>query len=71
MVILQVFNFSNNPHCTGNMLHALCIKVGAGVILTNNVDVPDSLTNGAMGTVTNIVMKKRIALKQSLQSLIT
>ena len=47
--------FSTNPNETGNLLGVLQVKVGACVMLTTNVDVTDGLTNGAMGTVTNVV----------------
>ena len=47
--------FSTNPNETGNLLGVLQVKLGACVILTTNVDVTDGLTNGAMGTVTNVV----------------
>ena len=49
--------FSDNPNKTGNLLDVLKIKVGARVMLTTNVDVTDGLTNGAMGTVTTLVLK--------------
>ena len=39
---------------TGNLHKNLVIKVGARVFLTNNVDVPDGLTNGVFGTVQHI-----------------
>ena len=51
--------FSNNPNKTGNLLDVLKIKVGARVMLTTNVDVTDGLTNGAMGTVMNLIFKKK------------
>ena len=34
----------------------LNLKVGAGVIITKNIDVSDGLTNGAVRTVTDIVL---------------
>ena len=34
----------------------LNLKVGARVMITKNIDVIDGLTNGAMGTVTDIVL---------------
>ena len=48
-------NISDNPRDTGNLRKVLIVKVGARVMLTTNVDVIDGLTNGVMGTVTNVV----------------
>ena len=48
-------NISDNPRDTGNLRKVLTVKVGARVMLTTNVDVSDGLTNGVMGTVTNVV----------------
>ena len=48
-------NISYNPRDTGNLRKVLTVKVGARVMLTTNVDVSDGLTNGVMGTVTNVV----------------
>ena len=42
---------------TGNLHTLLKIKVGARVMLTRNVDVPDGLTNGAQGTVVAVIDK--------------
>lgn len=50
-------SFSDNPRKTGNLLKELHIKINARVMLTTNVDTTDGLTNGAMGTVTNLVFK--------------
>ena len=49
--------FSDKPHQTCNLLKVLNIKIGARVMLTNNIDVTDGLTNGAMGTVTKVIKK--------------
>ena len=49
--------FSDKPHETSNLLKVLNIKIGAHVMLTNNIDVTDGLTNGAMGTVTKVIKK--------------
>jgi len=51
-------SFSKKPSETGNLLQNLKVKVGARVMLTNNLDVPDGLTNGAFGTITCIVTNK-------------
>ena len=43
-----------NPCETGNLQKGLTIKINARVMITINIDVADGLTNGAMGTVTNV-----------------
>ena len=48
-----------NPHETGNLTKILSVKVNAKVMITTNIDVSDGLTNGAMGTVTNVVIDER------------
>ena len=45
-----------NPHETGNLTKVLTAKINAGVMMTTNIDVTDGLTNGTMGTVTNVVI---------------
>ena len=45
-----------NLHETGNLRKVLTIKINARVMITTNIDVTDGLTNGAMGTVTNVVI---------------
>ena len=45
-----------NPHETGNLQKVLTVKINARVMITTNIDVTDGLTNGAMGTVTNVVI---------------
>ena len=52
---LENIQLSGKPHDTGNLWKILVVKVGARVMLTTNVDVSNGLTNGAMGTVTNVV----------------
>ena len=42
---------------TGNLEKVLNVKVGARVMLTNNVSVSDGLTNGAYGTISHIITK--------------
>ena len=49
------FIFPTNATKTGRMMGILHLKVGARVMLTDNIDVCDGLTNGALGTVTNII----------------
>ena len=46
---------SGNPRDTGNLRKIFRVKIGAHVMITTNIDVADGLTNGAMGTVVNIV----------------
>ena len=48
-----------NPRETGNLKKILSVKVNAKVMITTNIDVSDGLTNGAMGTVTNVVIDER------------
>ena len=48
-----------NPCETGNLKKILTVKVNAKVMITTNIDVNDGLTNGAMGTVTNVVIDER------------
>ena len=60
------FTFPSNPMKTGRLRSVLHLKEGARVMLTDNLDVTDGLTNGAMGTVTafifevNPVQNKRV-----------
>ena len=48
-----------NPCETGNLKKVLTVKINARVMITTNINVTDGLTNGAMGTVTNIVNDER------------
>ena len=48
-----------NPCETGNLKKILTVKINARVMITTNIDVSDGLTNGAMGTVTNVVTDDR------------
>ena len=45
-----------NPHERGNLQKVLTVNINARVMITTNIDVADGLTNGAMGTVTNVVI---------------
>ena len=45
-----------NPCKMGNQQKVLTVKINARVMITTNIDVTDGLTNGAMGTVTNVVI---------------
>ena len=47
-----------NPHETGILQKVLTVNINARVMITTNIDVTDGLTNGAMGTVTNVVIDK-------------
>ena len=49
-----------NPHETGNLKKVVTIKINARVMITTNIDVSDGLTNGGMGTVTNVVIDQTI-----------
>ena len=48
-----------NPCETGKLKKVLTVKNNARVMITNNIDVTDGLTNGPMGTVTNVVIGER------------
>ena len=48
-----------NPWETGNLKKILSVKVNAKVMITTNIDVSDGLTNGAMGTITDVVIDER------------
>ena len=50
---------STNPCETGNPKRVLTVKIHARVMITTNINVTDGLTNGAMDTVTNIVIDER------------
>ena len=56
---LASITLPTNPHETGNLKKILTVKMNATVIITTNIDVTDGLTNGAMGTVTNVVIDER------------
>ena len=45
-----------NPCETGNLKNIVPVKINARVMITTNIDVTDGLTNGAMGTVINVVI---------------
>ena len=55
------------PHQTGNLRKVLQLKVGASIMVTNNIDVSDGLTNGARGTVTNIITDQN---QQKIQAIL-
>ena len=48
-----------NPCETGNLKKILTVKINARVMITTNINVTNGLTNGAMGTVTNVVIDDR------------
>ena len=52
---LSNISLSGNPRDTGNLRKIFQVKIGACVMTTTNIDVADGLTNGAMGTIVNIV----------------
>ena len=45
-----------NPHETGNLRKVLNVNINARVMITTKINVTDGLTNGAMGTITNVVI---------------
>ena len=45
-----------NPCEIGNLKKVVPVNINARVMITTNIDVTDGLTNGAMGTVTNVVI---------------
>ena len=45
-----------NPCQTGNLQKVLTIMINARVMITVNIDVAHGLTNGAIGTVTNVII---------------
>ena len=47
-----------NPCETDNLWKVLTVKINARVLITMNIDVTDGLTNGAISTVTNVVIEK-------------
>ena len=48
-----------NPCETGNLKKILTVKINARVLIATNINVNDGLTNGPMGTVTNVVIDDR------------
>ena len=45
-----------NPCETGNLKKMVTVKTNSRVMITTNIDITDGLTNGAMDTVTNVVI---------------
>ena len=54
----QIFHSQQIPPKTGNLVELFNVKVGAWVMLTTNIDVGDGLTNGAMGTVSAVILNR-------------
>ena len=57
---LASITMPTNPCKTGNLKKILTAKINARVMITTNINVTDGLTNGAMGTVTNVVNDERM-----------
>ena len=51
---------SMNQAKTGGLAFQLQIKVGAKVMLTSNVDIPDKLINGQIGIVAQIITENSV-----------
>ena len=51
---------------TGNLRMSLSLKVGARVMITKNININDGLTNGPMGTVTDIVLDTTTAIVKTI-----
>ena len=47
---------SDNPQETGNLLAMLYVKVMKRVMLINNIDFRDNITNCALGTVAGVII---------------
>ena len=52
-----------NQSQTGVLAHTLNIKINATVMLTVNIDIPDRLINGKIGTVKHIVRNSNKIIK--------
>ena len=59
---LAKVQFSDKKQDIGNLRMSLSLKVGARVMITKNINVSDGLTNGTMGTVTDIVLDTTTAI---------
>ena len=60
---MTVMNFASvkmptNPHETCILQKVSTVKINARVMITTNTDITDGLTNGAMGTATNVVIEQ-------------
>ena len=55
---LTTINVPLKPQKTGNLRKLLHVKVGARGMLTTNIDVSDSLTNGAVGPVKYVITEE-------------
>ena len=59
---IAVFTYLNKTQATV----ILSLKVGARVMITKDINVSDGLTNGVMGTVTDIVLDKTTAIVKTI-----
>ena len=63
---LAKVQFSDKKQDTGNLRMSLSLKVGAQVMITKNIDVSNDLTNGVMGTITDIVLHTTTSIVKAI-----
>ena len=55
----ELANITMPTNLNLNLKKILTVKINARVMITTNINVSDGLTNGVMGTVTNVVIDER------------